>query len=280
MDEVGCYLLEGLIESVALVGFLLGPLLFFAILFHLLSLWIFQLLGGGKVALWFLWLTAPGTIVHELGHAVFCLPFGHRIERIRLFRPARYGSVGEVIHSHSVANPWAWLGHFFIGTGPLWMGGVVIGALGRWLLNGAWFLPGAGMVENAWRGWPAWWAIAEVVGRLMRGLFQLEPWGRWTTWLFLYLAFSIGVHMSLSGSDVKDTVKGFGVLVLTVWILLLIVRWAYPGVVQWAEQGIRPLADLYAVLGVTACLCGGVGLMLGLGKKLVTRCSTEEDRTS
>ena len=69
-----------------------------------------------------------GTPVHELGHAVMCLPFAHKITKIKLWSPkATNGVYGFVEHSYNRKNPWARLGCLFIGLGPILSGiGVVI----------------------------------------------------------------------------------------------------------------------------------------------------------
>ena len=78
---------------------ILGPLLLFALLLHTTAALIRQraaLLCGPQLHLW---LTFPGVVVHELGHAFFCLVFGHKIVAISLFRPGADGVLGYVKHS-------------------------------------------------------------------------------------------------------------------------------------------------------------------------------------
>lgn len=69
-----------------------------------------------------------GTPVHELGHAVMCLLFGHKIKRIKLWSPRHEDGVyGFVEHTYNRKNPWARLGCLFIGVGPIFSGlGVIV----------------------------------------------------------------------------------------------------------------------------------------------------------
>ena len=91
-----------------------------------------RLVGKGSGAIFDL-TSAIGTPVHELGHAVMCKLFGHKITRMQLWNPKpTNGIYGFVEHSYSRKNLWARLGNLFIGMGPLFSGlGVIILAL--WL---------------------------------------------------------------------------------------------------------------------------------------------------
>ncbi len=73
---------------------------------------------------WFV-LMAPGIIVHELSHAVFCLLFGVKIYKINLLS---YNKVaGYVVH----AEPTRFLPSFFISFGPL----IINSSLAVWLFS-------------------------------------------------------------------------------------------------------------------------------------------------
>ena len=65
-----------------------------------------------------------GTPVHELGHALMCIPFAHRITDIKLLLPPsrRSRTLGYVQHSHNRKNPWAVFGDLFISFGPIFSG--------------------------------------------------------------------------------------------------------------------------------------------------------------
>lgn len=66
-----------------------------------------------------------GTPIHELSHAMMCIPFLHKIDKICLWSPkAPNGVFGYVEHSYKKKNPWHVLGNLFIGVAP------IIGGLG------------------------------------------------------------------------------------------------------------------------------------------------------
>lgn len=78
-----------------------------------------------------------GVAVHEFGHALFAVVFGHHIDKIQLlnFHYAQTGTLGSVEHSWNERNIYQRLGNFFIGIGPYYMCSIAIYLLQRFLLN-------------------------------------------------------------------------------------------------------------------------------------------------
>ena len=152
------------------------------------------LLGTG---LW-VYLTAPGVMIHELSHAFFCLVFRHRIVEMKLFSPEEDGTLGYVNHSYNPQSLFQRCGNFFIGTGPIWGGTALLAVLSYFLL------PGEMTRYNS--------ASEEQFGEFISGLFSVAFWTSWTSWLWLYLTLTICSHITLSCSDLRGAVDGFGML--------------------------------------------------------------------
>ena len=83
------------------LGILLGPVLLLAFILDHLSQFVRAPRPGILGLDVYTYLTAPGVMVHELGHAFFCVIFRHRIIRMRLFSPRGDGTLGSVQHSYN-----------------------------------------------------------------------------------------------------------------------------------------------------------------------------------
>lgn len=163
-----------------------------------------------------------GTPVHELGHALFCVIFRHRIIEMKLFSPnSSDGSLGYVHHAYNPRNIYQRIGNFFIGTGPIIFGSLVLYALLYYLVpnkdsifqhihqhiqsivNGE--LPHQknmlGMI----------WGTTSIT---LIELFHPLNYGDYKFWIFIYLAVSVASHMELSPPDIKGALGGFISLVI------------------------------------------------------------------
>ena len=139
----------------------------------------------------YIYLTAPGVMIHEIGHAIFCLIFRHKIVEMKLFSPEEDGTLGYVNHSYNPNSFYQRIGNFFIGTGPIWFGVAVL-CLISWLL-----LPNAMQISD---------------------FFSLNFWGRWQSYIWLYLALTISSHITLSPPDLAGSVDG-GIVILAAALL-------------------------------------------------------------
>ena len=64
-----------------------------------------------------------------------------------------------------------------------------------------------------------------AIGQVLGNLVHTPPVAMWRIVLFIYLAFSIGSHMTLSVSDIRGAAKGFFTLVLAVLVLNWMTLW-------------------------------------------------------
>jgi hypothetical protein len=252
--------------TAAQLALLLGPGLVLATLMHALSGFVARrttrVLGGAAYVL-FGWL---GTVVHESGHALFCLLFGHRITSVKLFDFApRDGTRGHVSHTFDPGNPWQQMGNFFIGIGPILFGTAVILVAARWLLGAEAFtrmaepLPVGGLLRTT----GDWLALARHVaagaGGALAALLDPRRLLDWRVWLFLYLTFAVGCSISLSRSDLRGALAGLVTLVLVVLLANLATIWLGdvlgPGVAwlaRWQAVGYAALLFALAVNALVA----------------------------
>ena len=82
-----------------------------------------SMMGGGFGRGVVLATSIIGTPIHELGHAVMCVLFGHRITAMSLWQPfSNDGNLGYVTHAYRRKNLYHILGNLFIGVGPIFSG--------------------------------------------------------------------------------------------------------------------------------------------------------------
>jgi hypothetical protein len=169
-----------------------------------------------------------GTPVHELGHALFCLLFFHRIVGISLFRPDPVtGNLGYVLHKWNRRNPWAVLGNVFIAVGPILFGSAVLFGLFYLLIPGssqAWqsILAAVQQVKDvhALGSYPA--VIKSSALTLVGSIFNLANLGSWKFWLFGYLSICVASNMGLSLPDVKGSFSGVWLLIALFLVINLV----------------------------------------------------------
>ena len=190
MDHILSSLENGLYISVS--GLL--PYIILAVFMQMISKSLRTLFGDGVMGKIFVCLTAPGIIIHELGHVVFCLIFGHKILHVKWFSPDNEGRLGYVDHSYNPKNYYHRTGNFFIGTGPVWFGVLVIFLL-------SWILLPSGMIGGSSE-------LKMMLINFFGGLFHKNFWCSWKTLLWFYFCFSIMSHITLSKADLEGAKDG------------------------------------------------------------------------
>ncbi|MBQ9788399.1 MAG: hypothetical protein IJW31_02205 [Lentisphaeria bacterium] len=158
----------------------------------------------------FIYLTAPGVAIHELSHAFFCLVFRHKINEMKLFSPEEDGTLGYVNHSYDSSNIYQRIGNFFIGIGPIIGGLFILTLISKWLLP---------IKETNMR---------DILSIILSPHF----WTTWQAWVWLYLAFTIVSHITLSLSDIEGAFDGFLAIVVVILLGCLILGWSG----QWEEE--------------------------------------------
>lgn len=167
-----------------------------------------------------------GTPIHELGHAVFCLIFLHKIEEIKLFKPdAKSGTLGYVNHTYNKKNLYHKVGNFFIGIGPLLFGSFVLVLVLYFLMPENKILPmifnSESIPLNGLSTVKTWiFSVGEITKQILLMLFTKQLLGSWQFWIFFYISVCIASHMELSPSDLKGAVAGL----ITICAIILIVN--------------------------------------------------------
>jgi hypothetical protein len=162
-----------------------------------------------------------GVPIHEIGHALFCIVFRHRIVDIKLYQPnSADGTLGYVHHVYNSRSIYQQIGNFFIAYGPILVGNGVLLLLMSWLvpnLFGA-FSNSSDFSEilnlNIF-SFAALKYIFDIMWNASLTFYSASELGDWRWWAFMVPACSIALHMSLSVADMKASWVGFGFILGT-----------------------------------------------------------------
>ena len=219
------FIKELVVATFSQMASLFAGVFFFGLLIHFISQLTFKSLerSFGRTGTYLVaWL---GTPIHELGHALFCVIFMHKIVEIEFFKPDPLtGTLGYVYHKWNRSNPWQVLGNFFIGIGPVILGCVVLFATFYFL------------IPNSYQVWDYIIArVKEIDGSYSVGsyfeilggssfamtklIFTISNLTSWSFWIFCYLSICVASNIRLSLSDVKGALSGFGCIVLPFFLI-------------------------------------------------------------
>jgi hypothetical protein len=173
-------------------------------------------LGVKLYMLLFGWL---GTSVHELSHALMCIIFRHKIDKIQLFSLNPHSQrVGYVSHRYNPNSMYQRVGNFFIGTAPILVGSIVIFFSAKLLLPG--ILSQVHSLNNLPRN--IFVVFVDSFFSLLHELFTIGNYLRPQYYIFLYILFCVGSSMKLSKADLKGTWAGFAVLIGLIFLINII----------------------------------------------------------
>ncbi len=209
-----------------------------------------------------------GTPVHELGHALMCIPFAHRITDMKLLLPPsrRSRTLGYVEHSYNRKNPWAVFGDLFISFGPIFSGiGVMILVLSlcfptQW---NAYLDSSRMIVENGADVQQITASIFSLLFSLFEGLNSKDA-ARSIVGLIIIL--SVSQHITLSLADLKGCFKA---LLMYAAILAIFAGITMPlglqnGIVTGLMNVNLPLLSLFCVSIAFSLLWVAIALLVYL----------------
>lgn len=194
-----------------------------------------------------------GTPIHELGHALMCFLFGHRVEKMRLF-PNRRG-VALVQHTYNRKNPWATMGNLFIGVGPIFTGLAVIlavltvvypASLEHFYAVGD--ASGAGVIE----------LLLDRMWQLLQGLLFEATRPVWVRVVAIAVLFSVTLHVRLSTADIRGMLRGLpAYLILCALVSAAVAvagQGAYATALRWLSSFGGTVMMLFGVILLFALL--------------------------
>ena len=191
-----------------------------------------------------------GTPVHELGHALMCIPFGHRITDMKLLMPPsrRSRTLGYVEHSYNRKNPWAVFGDLFISFGPIFSGiGVMVLVLtlcfpDQWT---AYLDSSRTMVESG----ASLQEMSSIIFSLLFSLFDAFKVDMARSLVGVLIILSVAQHITLSLADLKGCFKALIMYtcIVAVFAGVTMLLGMQTGIVSALMQINLPLLSIFCV---------------------------------
>ena len=235
-----------LLEMISLVGLLILIGLVLGLMERKANSYFFSTFGY-KGILATAWI---GTPVHEMGHALMCLIFGHKIMDMRLLTINRSdGTLGYVTHSYNQRSVYQTVGNFFIGIAP------IISGIGALFLSLYYLLPNsfkvfadylqAGVITKT-LDLTFFQGLASASLVLIQSIFTLSNVLNPNFWIFLLIAIGVSSHMALSSADIKGATQGLVTLYTVIFSLTLLGKFLHVDAYSYISQVARYNAYILA----------------------------------
>lgn len=209
------YMIDTLIESVQLTGYIIGLSLLFAYVLTFITSGIKRniiSISGYKGQMYFGFL---GIMVHELSHLVFALLFRHKIDRVKLLNFNGDGSLGSVEHSYKKYGVFQRMGNYFIGIAPIYGCTLFLLFLYNFLFQNE-----LNILEFTSNGLSSQPSVLEILQGIQFDLFVMEQ-----SWLYILLFIGVLLNVLIGGYDLSS--KDFegiysGIIPMVVFLFILI----------------------------------------------------------
>lgn len=182
-----------------------------------------------------------GTPVHELGHAMMCPIFGHKIVEMVLWQHGTDdGYRGYVRHSRNTDDPYQRLGDLFVSTGPIFSGMAVLSLLLMIFFPNTWSTHISAVVSLVE-------ADASVLAGIFSGLRMIPDMFAELTCgpaalgriVVVLVMLSVSMSINLSPQDIEGAVYGlppYLMVTLAVTVVVTVLGRGVTGVVVGALE--------------------------------------------
>ncbi len=199
-----------------------------------------------------------GTMVHEIGHAIFCILFRHKINEIQFFSlDESSGTLGFVKHSYDPKSIYQNIGNFFIGIGPIILGSGIIYGLTYLLADDI-------SIQLNIREEFSITSYFEQIKDIFQNIFREENLKSYKLYGFIYIIFCVGGAISLSPPDLQGAKKGLITIVIFLFLFNLISLW-YGNLINWTFNEYNNIfIAFYAILVLALIINWVIALILAL----------------
>jgi hypothetical protein len=143
------------------------------------------------------------------------------------FNPDGSATLGYVAHSSDPNSRYQRIGNFFIGTGPIWLGTAVCFFI-AWVLFGDSIINSVLTEKSDHFEFNFVESIKNMLNisySLFSQIFTMQYLSDWKTYLYLYLMFCIGNHITLSPPDIKQSFSGLATIIFTLLLFNITTMW-------------------------------------------------------
>ena len=155
-------------------------------------------------------ISAPGVVIHELSHALFCLIFRNEIVEIKLFTLNHGDCLGYVRHRYNPNSTYQQIGHLFIGFAPILCGVLLIVWLTQSFMDVELFLD---IPQQKMSLWEICKFTCRSCWQMFFNIFSFSNLLQWQTPVWLVCLILIGSHITLSPADLQGVDKGWEALI-------------------------------------------------------------------
>lgn len=152
-----------------------------------------------------------GTPVHEIGHALMCLIFSHRITKICLWQPrSADGTLGYVSHTYNPRNVYQQLGNIFIAFGPIFSGLLVLGTCLYFAFPvtlASYTNTVTTMLNTSTSALDMLTVGLQIIPNMIHE-FTSASFPIWGRVILVIVMLSVSLHINLSPADVKGALVG------------------------------------------------------------------------
>ncbi|MBQ7307465.1 MAG: M50 family metallopeptidase [Clostridia bacterium] len=215
-----------------------------------------------------------GTPVHELGHALMCLIFGHKIDDIKFYnKNDEDKTLGYVKHSYNSKNFYQQVGNFFIGLGPIFSGFLVITLVLVLFFREPTFAFFDSSFQKILSGEPLLDIVLNSFSLISTLLFSETHIA--IKIISLIIILSVSLHVNLSLQDIKNSIIGF--------MFYLIVGLTFSAVTFFIGEGLCNLVleyllkffliscSLFSIIIVFALINLAIAIVMFILKKFFER---------
>lgn len=219
-----------------------------------------------------------GTPIHELGHALMCLIFGHQVVELVLWQPDFDDDrLGYVRHTYNADNLYHRLGNLFIGTGPIFSGMAVLSLLLAIFFPNTWSIYTtcvAALLDGSASGLDILFAGLRMIPSLI-GEFGSKSAPVWLQIPALLVMLSVSLHINLSPADIEgalDAVPLYLVIMLVIAVITYVFGSTVSGLVLAALKAFNAfMMAMFTVVLVFAAAQVALALLIRLIRNLLDR---------